>query len=568
MFSMNSRALFWCALTLSTAASYAGDTWKGAQIMPKSVGLVLEVGGRAPAPPASRGSALLDRGVTGTVYDVAWPARVLVEEGQWLWIEDYSGYSVPPKRGWVSTEDALRFDDPERLKEPFAYYTNQARISNEPWLHWLIGICLEREEETVGAREEYRTAFEADGGLFDAKVRFWRLKAMSAGSAAEAQAAAEKIQGIGTRIPSRPCVALAEAEAWEKASQAAYRRGDCEAKAKELFEKADRAYESAINKDDRNCPLGYLGRAELYLTTACFLRQRPQRSDTGVPGTGGVPAAAAAPGPRPPDSFRPGDSPEMLRTLLRPRKEREPEQKAKPSEAKLESKPEGLPAGTSGAIDLAERAILLFHNAITRDPGLVQAYCGRAAAYVLLANTDQDVVDARAHFDSAFDEALVANEVRVRFTNNKVAVCEGARQLAKKPLDKQPGTESECVAQVRRYAATLGDLTAEADTLAKSNDDECKKTSRDVNDIRRALGNNKDLARAKESAVAGYKINPARVRSLTVLASVYAALCDYDRAERCQRLAVIYAPDEDRPELLVDLDAYREHVLSRRLNPR
>ena len=82
------------------------------------------------------------------------------------------------------------------------------------------------------------------------------------------------------------------------------------------------------------------------------------------------------------------------------------------------------------------------------------------------------------------------------------------------------------------------------------------------------LSSNENLSKAKESAIAAYNIDPAQVESLKVLAKVFACLCDFDRAERYQRLAVIYAPDEDRPDLLVDLDTYRQSILSRRLNPR
>lgn len=66
MYSMNLRIALWCVLILSTAASHAGDTWKGREIMPKSVELLLQVGGRAPAPPTSRPDVLADRGVVGT----------------------------------------------------------------------------------------------------------------------------------------------------------------------------------------------------------------------------------------------------------------------------------------------------------------------------------------------------------------------------------------------------------------------------------------------------------------------------------------------------------------------
>ena len=44
---------------------------------------------------------------------------------------------------------------------------------------------------------------------------------------------------------------------------------------------------------------------------------------------------------------------------------------------------------------------------------------------------------------------------------------------------------------------------------------------------------------------------------MNLLAAVYAAQCNFDRAEFYQKLAVIFATDETRPEMLLTLADYR-----------
>ena len=54
------------------------------------------------------------RQYSGSVYDVAWPARVQKIEGQWLWLADEGGRSVPPVAGWVRKDDVLPLDEAQQ----------------------------------------------------------------------------------------------------------------------------------------------------------------------------------------------------------------------------------------------------------------------------------------------------------------------------------------------------------------------------------------------------------------------------------------------------------------------
>ena len=72
------------------------------------------------------------------------------------------------------------------------------------------------------------------------------------------------------------------------------------------------------------------------------------------------------------------------------------------------------------------------------------------------------------------------------------------------------------------------------------------------------LNGSEHLKQARQSANAACeKSNFAGAESLNLLAAVYAARCNFDRAEFYQKLAVIFATDETRPEMLLTLADYR-----------
>ena len=67
-----------------------------------------------------------------------------------------------------------------------------------------------------------------------------------------------------------------------------------------------------------------------------------------------------------------------------------------------------------------------------------------------------------------------------------------------------------------------------------------------------------NLVRARQSAQAACeKGNFAGAASLSILAAVYAAQGNFDRAEFYQKLAVIFATDVERPKILETLEDYR-----------
>ena len=195
MFRTNLRFVLWGALGLWAAAASAADPWQNAQIMPKSDQLMLRVGGE----------------VAGDVHQIEWPATVERIEGQWLWIADHGGYHVPAISGWVSKDEMLK------LGEAHDWYMDMLQNYDAPWLHWLIGICLENRRESGPAEEEYlkclslkagphdaeavRRAVEGQPNLLDAAVRLLRSWTLASNSAEEAATAASVLKD--SRRPPR-----------------------------------------------------------------------------------------------------------------------------------------------------------------------------------------------------------------------------------------------------------------------------------------------------------------------------------------------------------------------------
>ena len=92
-------------------------------------------------------------GYAGTVDDIEWPTEVEAVEGQWLWIEDKGGYHYPPVSGWVNASDVLEIEHRDlMLHDAYTYYTGELEKSDDPWLHWALGIYLENAGETRSTR--------------------------------------------------------------------------------------------------------------------------------------------------------------------------------------------------------------------------------------------------------------------------------------------------------------------------------------------------------------------------------------------------------------------------------
>ncbi len=211
--------ILWGALGLWSAAACAADPWQNCQIMPKSDRLLLRVGGQ----------------VTGNVYQIPWPAAVQHIEGQWLWISDDGGYDVPAISGWVSKDEVLKVDEAQK------YYLGLLQTCDAPWLHWLIGICLEEKRESTSAQEEYLRCLElrldpsdadavrralpgavaGEPNLLDAAVRLLRSQSSTAKSAEDAAAAANALRDLAQTADTaglrRPQVLFEAGEALRKA---------------------------------------------------------------------------------------------------------------------------------------------------------------------------------------------------------------------------------------------------------------------------------------------------------------------------------------------------------------
>ena len=142
----------WCSL--ATAASGA-DKWRGARVVPKSDQVRLQTA----------------RQYSGSVYDLAWPARVQKIEGQWLWLADDGSRSVPPVAGWVRKDDVLPLDDVQD------WATSELPVQPTAWLYWMRGLYWEQRGESEIARLDYQAALEMDPKLADANIRLGKLAA-------------------------------------------------------------------------------------------------------------------------------------------------------------------------------------------------------------------------------------------------------------------------------------------------------------------------------------------------------------------------------------------------------
>ncbi len=292
MFRTNLRLVLWGALCCWAAAASAADPWQNARIMPKSDQVLLRCG----------------REVTGDAYQIAWPAAVERIEGQWLRVTDQGGYCVPPVSGWVRKDEVLK------LNQANSYYTDLLKTADSPWIHWLVGICLEEQKESATAQEEFLKgldavpgdndgvwmAVQANPNRLDAAVRLERLKVAGTKSSDEALAAANRIQGLAEAAQSngvrRPQTIIEQADALQKAyrlklseerkklrsidqqiARANLETDGGSAEDRDLFKLADGVYQLTASADPdyaRTGPhrwKGSMGRAELYLTRIAFL---------------------------------------------------------------------------------------------------------------------------------------------------------------------------------------------------------------------------------------------------------------------------------------------------------
>ena len=279
-------------LVLRGCRGLGRDPWHNARIMPKSDQVLLRCG----------------REITGDAYQIALPATVERIEGQWLRVADQGGYRVPPVSGWVRKDEVLK------LNQANSHYTELLQTADSPWIHWLVGICLEEQKESATAQEEFLKALgavpgdndavwmavEANPNLLDAAVRLERLKVAETKSSGEAVAAANRIQSLAEAAQSngirRPQAIFEQAEALQKAyrlklseerktihgideqiARANLEIDGGSPEDRDLFKLADGIYQLTATADPdyaRTGPhrwKGSMGRAELYLTRVASL---------------------------------------------------------------------------------------------------------------------------------------------------------------------------------------------------------------------------------------------------------------------------------------------------------
>jgi tetratricopeptide (TPR) repeat protein len=140
---------------LFASATYGGQSWQGAQVMPKSAQVELQA----------------DNGSTTSINDISWPATVLRTKGRFLWVQDDGGYSRTQAGGWIYCDDVVRLD------EARDHYASELRNGETAWLYWMRGICWESKGEPGIAIADYQNALRIDPNttLDDVHIRLGRL---------------------------------------------------------------------------------------------------------------------------------------------------------------------------------------------------------------------------------------------------------------------------------------------------------------------------------------------------------------------------------------------------------
>jgi hypothetical protein len=600
-------------------AACASDPWLNSRIMPKSDQLLLRSGQEA----------------AGDVYQVAWPATVERTEGHWLWVSDKGAYNMPATSGWISKDDVVKVGDAQ------AYYRDFLQTSDAPWVHWLLGICLETGNESDTAQREYlkalsltsvqgadpgaaRMAVQMNPNMLDAAIGLQRIKAAGAKSADDAVEAADQIQvlsddakGRGIR---RPHAFFQQAEALNKAfrlqlqeernklrgiddliarANAEKEGGTAEDQA--LFKKADGLYQITASLDPSFAQAGphvwkgCMGRAELYLSRVTFLNDEAWS----LIGGAGVPAASSATATKT-TTTAPID---LQRLDVFIKNCGDPKQGF--------AKAHAVCVCLAAEIQALHEAVKCFDQAVAQSTDLVEAYRDRGLAYLGLArceatlaailaalekpdpdfqkllasldssgtlqlqNLDRALVDGRKTFDQALEKLRSATAAEALVTTEKEEIASVAATLAKNYVKAaiEPGGAAakehkngeaappKSLLAVRDQLKQLRSDVAEAEKPL--NQDEAK-AKQDLSEAKAGLNEsvtilNKSayLKSAEQSARAACgKENYATGTSLQVLAEAFASQCNFDRAVFYQKLAVIFASEDERPQLML---TYREY---------
>ena len=255
-------------------------------------------------------------------------------------------------------------------------------------------------------------------------------------------------------------------------------------------------------------------------------------------------------------------------------------------------------------IQLLHAAVKCFDEAVRLSPDLVEAYRDRGLAYLSLARCeavlaaieegdpdlhtqlasldpegallpqmlDRALVDGRKHFNEALENLPVIKAKEALIATEKQDLANAVEDLAKNCVTaavKHGGSDAK--EQKRGEAATqpasslqtvqeqLVQLRIDAAKLEDQLDQDEKKAKEDLSKANAALDESyamldksEYLRQAERSArTACGKGNFASAESLKVLAAIYASQCNFDRASFYQKLAVIFA-SEDEPATFTD----------------
>ena len=663
MFPKTLHVVLWGLLGFSATAAYAGDPWQGGRIMPKSDQVVLRVGGEG----------------TADVYAIEWPASVERIEGQWLWITDHGGYRVPPVAGWVSKDDVLKVADAHD------YYMRILQTMDAPWVHWLVGICLEKNGEKETAQEEYarclnvpasgdgegvmrvdgtavQMAVDRNANLLDAAIRLERLQAAAGKSAADAATAADLLQKLAETVERdgirRPYLCFERAEALRKAfrSQVAEERKSSHApkaqidrassekdggagEAAEFFKRAEAAYKCSTSMDSGSvcagphCWKGHMGRAELYLDRVFILENEAwsliaagaksslAKSPTAKGPTAQIAAEESAAEERAvtKDAARESSTGQLdVATapldlkMLDDYLSQWPPSRQSPQQESAEGQADAVCVCLAEEIRALHEAVASFNSAVSQTPDLIEAYRDRGAAYLLLARCeatlaaiekadpglqsrfaqrypdprlspqklDRTLVEGRRQYAQQIDNLPAAKATVAEVTAERKALADAMQQTAVSYIGPAAFKSGclECATQdkgkgpsalqsaLQTMQAKVTQLKANAARAWEQLDEDERKAENALSAVNAALdesytmlSKSQNLRQAQRSAqTACEKGDFANTESLKILAAIFAAQCNFDRAEFYQKLATTYASNDERRQIFKTLTDYRQ----------
>jgi hypothetical protein len=380
---------------------------------------------------------------------------------------------------------------------------------------------------------------------------------------------------------------------------------------KDLFNKAEQIYRltASLNPEDTQVGphrwKGSMGRAELYLSRVAFLDDEAwSLINFGGSSPKSFSATAATSSANRLDATTMPIDLKMLDSFSK-------NWQATKQSPEADNRAYAVCVCLAVEIRLLHAAVKCFDEVIGLSPDLVEAYRDRGLAYLSLARCeailasieeadpelhkqlasldpegallphklDRALVDGRKRFNAVLEklpdiktkEAFIATEKQdlanavEELAKNCItaAIKHGgpdAKEQKKGEAAAQPASSlpavQEQLAQLRTDAAKLEDQLEQQEKKAK---EELSKANAALDECYAVLDKSEYLQQAQRSArTACGKGNFASAESLKVLAAIYASQCNFDRASFYQKLAVIFASEDERPQLLRTMHDYEK----------